>query len=44
MHLCFIVECMTCGLHLSVFKLGLPPEMDWSQKNLVKSEWCAAWT
>ena len=27
MHFCLPVECITSGLHLSVFLLGLPPPM-----------------
>ena len=26
MHLCLTVECITSGLHLSVFQLGLTPQ------------------
>ena len=40
MHLCLTVECITSGLHLSVFKLGHPPPPPWGQRENSFSPGC----
>ena len=43
MHLCLTVECITSGLHLSVFQLGHTPPTLWRERVQRKgSEWRSA--